>query len=354
MGHSGYDSSLQNLFIFSFHIPLFFIISGFLTAETDAITRSMGRIAHKKFRRLILPYIITVFIILLLQLALEFYQIFSIYYAGNQNIMLSIRYSIIHSYPFVVDGVKQYLIALSYGSGKEIYLCGVVIRPLAVLWFLPSLFSAYMIFYAFLKIFEKHSMAIQSMLIVALTTLGYVVSQYIFLPWSIDISLVSQVFMFSGYLMRKYFVYEKKMSIWFLIVAGSVWLLDIYMGGISMNERIYNHLVISTTGAIAASYLLIKFSCILAKKGSSFYKFIAYIGRQSLVVLCFSLMDVLALVPLISYLSIECLYKNNHWIILAGFRLCYSLIIAEIIKVIPVLNSVFYPRNKGNTGEGQK
>ena len=37
IGHSGEETSLQNIFIFSFHMPIFFIISGFLFADGNSI-----------------------------------------------------------------------------------------------------------------------------------------------------------------------------------------------------------------------------------------------------------------------------------------------------------------------------
>ena len=122
------------------------------------------------------------------------------------------------------------------------------------------------------------------------------IGKYVFLlPWSIDISLVAQIFMFSGYLMRKYMIFEKKAPIWLFIAAAGIWLLDLYMGGINMNERVYNNLAVSTIGAIAASYLLMKLSCFLSNSASFYYKAISYIGRQSLVILCFHRLDTFVL-----------------------------------------------------------
>jgi hypothetical protein len=209
------------------------------------------------------------------------------------------------------------------------------------------LFSATIIFYLFLKLFDKYSIAIQSIIIILLTFAGYIIGRHLFLlPWSIDISLVAQIFMFSGYLMQKYMIFEKKTPIWFFVAAAGIWLLDLYMGGIDMILREYNYLVISIIGAIAASYLLMKLSFFLSNGTSFYYKSISYIGRQSLVILCFHTFDIVVCPPMINYFALACLYQfqNNHWIILTGFRLSYSLLIAEIIKLLPFMKSVYYPR----------
>ena len=327
IGHSGQGGTLNSLFVFSFHIPIFFIISGFLLAESNSITLSLGEIAYKKFRRLILPYLITGLICFYLA-----------------NVVKYLLYSTDYSYSHLLYFTKQVLQNLCYGTGKEVTLLNADFWPVGLLWFLPSLFSAIIIFYFFLKLFEKYSIAIQSIIIILLTFVGYMIGKYIFLPWSIDISLVSQVFVFSGYLMRKYMIFEKKAPIWLFIAAASIWLLDLYMGGISMNGRVYNNLAVSTIGAIAASYLLMKLSYFLSNSTSFYYKSISYIGRQSLVILCFQLSDLWFCDRIIRYFALECLYQNNHWIILTGIRLCYSLLIAEIIKLLPFLKLVYYPR----------
>ena len=208
-----------------------------------------------------------------------------------------------------------------------------------------SLFSAITIFYFFLKLFHKYSIAIQSIIIILLTFAGYIIGRHVFLlPWSIDISLVAQIFMFSGYLMRKYMIFEKKAPIWFFVAAAGIWLLDLYMGAIDMNARMYNNLAVSTIGAIAASYLLMKLSCFLSNSALFYYKAISYVGRQSLVILCFHTINILFCPPMSSYFALGCLYQNYHWIILTGFRLCYSLLIAETIKRIPIMKSIYYPK----------
>jgi uncharacterized Tic20 family protein len=143
--------------------------------------------------------------------------------------------------------------------------------------------------------------------------------------------------------MQKYKIFEKKVPIGLLIVPISIWLLDLYMGRIDMNAREYNNLAVSTIGAVSASYLLIKLSYFLSDSSSFYYKSIYYIGRQSLVILCFASFDTLTAIPLIRYFALACLYQNNHWIILSGFRLCYSLLIAEIIKRLPLFKLVYYP-----------
>jgi len=331
MGHCGPIKSLHYLFVYSFHMPIFYIISGFLFFHGKSITLSLSEIAYKRFRSLLLPYLATGLIIFLIYYSIQYFNI---------------THSVDDFYPFILKGSKQFILDLFYSTGKEVILFHSVIDSLGVLWFLPSLFSAIIIFYFFIKLFEKYSIAIQSTIIIFLTVAGYMIGKHVLLlPWSIDISLVAQIFMFSGYLMQKYMIFEKKSPIWLFIAAAGIWLLDLYMGGINMSEREYNNLAVSTIGAIAASYLLMKLSYFLSNRTSFYYKSISYIGRQSLVILCFHQLDTFVCAPLIiRYSALLWLYQNNYWLILTGVRLCCSLLIAEIIKRLPLMKSVYYPR----------
>ena len=147
MGHSVEATSLHHLFFFSFHMPIFYIISGFLFFHGKSITLSLSEIAYKRFRSLLLPYLATGLIIFLIYYSIQFFNI---------------THSVDDFYPFILKGSKQFILDLFYSTGKEVILFHSVIDSLGVLWFLPSLFSAIIIFYFFIKLFEKYSIAIQS------------------------------------------------------------------------------------------------------------------------------------------------------------------------------------------------
>jgi fucose 4-O-acetylase-like acetyltransferase len=342
-GHSGNYGSLKNYVVFSFHVPIFFIISGFIFGNSNSIKLSFGEISYKRFRSLIAPYFTTGLIFFLLITVLYLFNWAWAFYTIHYNkLNVNITDVINILVPLVIG--KQILLNFCYGTGKEVSQLKSVIGVVSALWFLPSMFCANIIFYFFLKLFEKYSIAIQSIIIIILTVIGYMIGKYIFLPWSIDVSLVAQIFIFSGYLMQKYKIFEKKAPIWVYIAAASIWLLDLYMGAISLNDREYHNLAVSTIGAIAASYLLMKLSCFQSSNPSFYYRSISYIGRQSIVILCFHAYDKNILGSrLMSYLGFVWLHENNYWIILTLFRLCYSLLFAEIIKRLPILRSAYYP-----------
>ena len=93
MGHSVEMTYFLHLFVFSFHMPIFFIISGFLFAHSNSITLSFGEIAYKRFRSLLLPYVTTGLIIILLKIIILFYGTWTTAYNATDNLIFSITHS---------------------------------------------------------------------------------------------------------------------------------------------------------------------------------------------------------------------------------------------------------------------
>lgn len=52
----GHSTSPFHTFIYAFHMPLFFIISGFLWSDTTLENNSFGQYSKKKLKSLIVPY----------------------------------------------------------------------------------------------------------------------------------------------------------------------------------------------------------------------------------------------------------------------------------------------------------
>jgi len=331
IGHSHNGALLLNRFVFSFDIPIFFIISGFLFAENNSVKLSAGNIAYRNFRRLLLPYIATALIVFFIVMT------FVVISLNKNN---SAFYDYISSLKYAV---KYLLLTYGYASGVKVTQLSLEIKPAGITWFLPSLFCADLIFYYFLRLSKNRSVIFQSIVVILLTGAGYLAGKYIFLPWSLDISLVSQVFLFSGYLMQRYKVFENKTSVWLIIAIAGIWVLDIFMGAIDLNTRRYNHLAVSLGGAIGASYLLMKLSHYLSGSASMYLRPVSYIGRRSLFILCFQLFDKINYFTMLEHFSAY-LYNNNHWVLLTGLRLCISLCMAEIMKFIPPLKFIYWPK----------
>ena len=145
-------------FIYSFHMPLFFIISG-MTAKTE---KNMIEFTEKRIRRIIVPYIVFALI-------------------------------------FTNIGYRNWLYCL-YGSRKGLLLSG----SLTSLWFLPCLFSADFVFHLILKYCRDRKYIIVASLLSAIAGIAI---KKVFpirnkLPFSFDIAFAAVPFLLIGYLLK--------------------------------------------------------------------------------------------------------------------------------------------------------
>lgn len=121
IGHCLNPNSVINSVIFSFHMPLFFIISGYLLKSDVTISHFL----YKKSVRLLLPYFFT----------------FIIYFFA---------YTIIDNNS---NAWQEYLINLSksYALGNGLVYSWIDTQPVGPLWFIVCLFCAEIVFLCILN-----------------------------------------------------------------------------------------------------------------------------------------------------------------------------------------------------------
>jgi len=349
IGHCGADKSLHALVVFSFHIPIFFIVAGFLAAQRITTSAGLGETLKKNFIRLMIPYFFTGLLIFVLSMSIEFSLVVREYLRAGHGFILSLNESVDFAGAAILKIGKQSFINFIYGTSSKITLSDYTIESVGYLWFLPASFIANLIFYFIPEIFRTYSAAIQITVVMLLTIAGYMIGRYYFLPWGIQISFVAQIFLYFGYAISRYRLYEKKAPLWLLAGAFGFWIFDLYMGGINMMLNQYNIPVISIAGAAAASFLIFKAAYYLSAGNRLYYKAIVFIGKRSLVIYCFHVFDILTCSPVISALSLDFLYTNKFWMLLTVWRLAYSLAIAKILEYVPVFKSVYYPKTSGKS-----
>ena len=137
LGHMEDIATGTRVWISSFHMPLFFIISGILMAVKDESSKDMREAVKKRFRGIIIPY-------------LWFSLSYFIIDIGNLNIVHNID---LHT--FIVDTIDS---ATFYG--------------MSVLWFLPALFLA-SVGFLFLK--KKFSDRILPVMLIVIAVISYVI-----------------------------------------------------------------------------------------------------------------------------------------------------------------------------------
>ena len=213
----GHISSPFGGFIFSFHMPLFFIIAGFFIK----FDLSIKDFIVKDFKRLMIPYFI--FAIL----------------------------------GFVLEIVKRYVLhreKLNYieeASGIFIWMdMESLINTYAfVLWFLPTLFFAKIILYI-VKNYIKN-LLVQLFIV----SICFSISFYINLPFAIDNAMNALVYVFIGNMFFKYYDNQKIFYILPFILIGLLSLVGTPI--LDMASKNYSNIFINLIFAISVVYTLI-------------------------------------------------------------------------------------------------
>lgn len=325
-------------YIFSFHMPLFFFISGFLF-DFGKYAESASNFVKGRFKSLIVPYfsfaLLTCLFYFLLDMGFQ---------PGVTNI------------PFFENTVL-------YGIYSIFYALGPLISYNPPLWFLTCLFVTELLFYGIAKKYYSEPKKLVLLLTVA-GAIGYLYSIYVpfRLPWNADVALSAVVFYGAGNIFRKYIQSdEQKPEIKFGdFGSGSVSKLSdsslgtvfpridkllsvifillnlIYLGylmefpttdKVNMNVMKYGDFF---------SYYLLAFSGIFGFvylfKNIRGSKILEYYGRNSLIVLAlhFPLKDILAKLAILGFgVELEYFYYN--------LTFSLSLTVLNLLFLIPVI-----------------
>jgi fucose 4-O-acetylase-like acetyltransferase len=333
-GHSinpglGVHAQLTLKAIFSFHMPLFFILSGWLF-KFNRYEDSPWVFIIRRFRQLMIPFLVTFILLYGYYLLLWYVKI-------DQRCPSAV----------MIDMMKS----VAYGTGLPVKIKSFNIAPVGPLWFLPCLFASETIFFLLMKILADRPPLVQVLCFGYVSYAGIQMGKM--LPWSVDIALASQIFLFAGLWARRTDIFSL-MSTPHLTLLSFAWLLDLYTGGLSMNSREYCNVLISYPGAIAGSFLLmhaIRRAC-GRKRTPTLMSWLAWLGASTIIVLGFHDQDR-------GFLhfeqSMQAVYGELflHPVLLIVFRLLYSVAIVLLIRSVPLTNDLFFPyRRKATNADG--
>lgn len=124
IGHVSNIPTILRTFIFSFHMPLFFIISGYTFKK-----KKQTKLLKSSIRRLIIPYLLTGITMLIL------------------NIIISIKNQEIKN---ILNLIKNSFLSILWGSGAR-EICPTGIQPIGAIWFLLAMFWGGLIFNSILQ-----------------------------------------------------------------------------------------------------------------------------------------------------------------------------------------------------------
>lgn len=293
MGHVGFGSGFD-YFIHSFHMPMFFLISGYLFNGSG----SFKKFIKKKSKQLLIPYIIFGLISFLIFAYLNF----------NYN-----------------EAILSKLYALLFINTNNMPITG-------ALWFLTALFFAQMIYYFITRI--KFPI-LRFIVVVLITILGVIIPTYFRLPYGIDISMACIGFMYAGAIIKKYQKNIFNLNFIYIVLFTCLTLYLIFINGY-VNLRLGNYAIVPLTyfNAIVSSIIILYISRFICEEKIFDISFFNKI-KNLLISIGYDSITYLVLNELIILFITKILNIFNFPSIISSFLcLIFTLIILYIINKI--------------------
>lgn len=259
IGHSvEYGGTIRN-FIFSFHMPLFFILSGY----TYKIPETMHDLMHqlkKDLRHIYLPCLVTVWI----------YQVLRTIADGNGFDLIFIVRKLIWG-----NGC-------SYTRGDYDFL------GIGAIWFLIALLLAKLL-YGFFQMRAKDHEIIGFYIVLAYV--GILIGRKIWLTQNLDIVLIAVLFLHVGRLLKTKEEQIRRYVIALSCISAVIWLWMLENGRyIEMATRQYPMGILCILEAVCGTFLVIQASKFLQNLRIIKEVFV-FLGRHTLEILCIHSLD---------------------------------------------------------------
>lgn len=305
IGHMPLKNRYLINFIYSFHMPLFFIISGYFFKY-----RENKECIKNIFKKLILPYFITCILIIL-------YKIIILIKDGN--------------YAEILNTLKIWGLASLYGSGSGQHFG---IRFIGAIWFLLALSLASYIMNVIYK--QKY----RYLWVVLIAYVGYKTSRYIWLPLSMQVGMVALLFIYLGVLAKEKNILNKRIpNIVYIFSIFITVFCVFYCGEMSMASNYYKNGLMDIIGGVSGTFLFIKIATLIDKYTKIIKKCFIFIGKNSLLCMCIHLFSL----DCLSWKTAHKLIKNigiNRFDIRSTIInivfVVLTLVIIEIVKKIVI------------------
>ena len=269
LGHNYIKASVPGMeqFIFSFHMPFFFLLSGMLFKPDYPLLMLFKR----RFATLIRPYLVTILLL------------YSVYFFYTDTKLMTLLRRVGRSF---------------YASGNYI--------EWAQLWFLPHLFLLnlfagvlFLLFYGRIKWLWLRLVFLAAMLWagVAFLPIYYmkevsIAGQTILLdglPASVDLLLITATYFLIGYEIRQLVPERFFASIWTLIISGLLLIVlnVIFPYRLDLFFRIYDSYLVNTLEALSGSVFLLSLSGQIAQHQNWLFRTLKYFGQITIILLIF-------------------------------------------------------------------
>ncbi len=274
-----YIGSLQASLIFTFHMPLFFILSGYLYKGDKPLLQCVKH----NVKKLLTPYTITSFILVLGRLIRYCYQPEFYGYCGRKML--------------VKETIIGALIGFGCGASESyVHFPFHEVWTVGALWFLLAFFWAIVLFDVAMRLSDGWNKMEKGIFILVISMVGILISYNMFwLPTDLDIGLFCVIFLYAGYLLRCYNITKYKT----VTLAGMLLVVAVVAysrQSISLNIRSVPS-VLTIFAAFFGSILVIELSKKIEVYCPNFIKkVLIWFGKSGMLILCVHLLE-LELLP---------------------------------------------------------
>ena len=255
-----------NRVVFTFHVPLFYLITGYFT-DADTNWRPFLR---KKLRTLIVPYYLTCLAIILLA------WLKSLLLPGGES---------------TGDTVLHWIYASLYGLGFTTYK-PFPIYPIGAIWFLWATFWGSLL----LRCLLGRTPLFRLAAVLLLGLFGCLSGKVIWLPLSFQPGCCALLYMYLGHLWRRSQNAKQQLSPEVrtagCVFAAIVWLFFIRdFQTFWLVSCDFGRGAVDFFGSVCACIVVFQISRIIEKKLPRLTRWLSYLGRYSLILLCVHIIE---------------------------------------------------------------
>lgn len=268
VGHTVPNPSPLRHAIFSFHMPVFFILAGYTFRPKPWRELLSGSVP-----RLLVPYLV---------LALA-WQVPTFLMSGA---------------PLTGGTLLAGLETLVFASGVDVPGLGVAAVGMA--WFLTALFTSRLLFNALVLLFDAREFGVvyQGAACAVIAFCGLNVSRLlgVYLPLDLDLSCYIVLLMWAGYAVNQKGLEPSVDKPLLFIGSGVVWLAFAALSGLELSSRRVDGFVIATIAALAGSYCVCWVSMAIDKTKNmpilgAFDRGLVFCGQVSLAIFAIHAVD---------------------------------------------------------------
>lgn len=328
VGHGSANPVPLRTFIYSFHMPLFFIISGFFMKPTQTLTWDFVK---KQMKSLLLPYAISCVLVIVGAF---------LYWVLQGDSEMAIQSATAY--------LKGSLLGMGEGSvdAPLIPIISVFYYEIGAVWFLWGLFWAKLLLAALNKVRGK------LFWLLAIWCCSIASTYWYYLPLSIQAGCCAALFLYIGQLIREKGILQRgalALPTWIMLAVFALanWL---YGDTIYSVAAVYGTPILNILGSTAATLVIIKAAQLIIHRFPRVLAPLDYIGQMTLALLCMHLLvrDIPYFPGMTYYPSIYQFATEmgwNYFLCETVYNLVMPFILVGILWLLPQkFRTIFLPK----------